>query len=84
MFACHPLGEWLVEAYGLYTTKEKPDDMPILTGPHPPHPDTRGLTDEEKLTFVEWIDLGAHWDGIPGEDEFSACRKAGIQIEGTQ
>jgi len=28
--------------------------------------------------------LGAHWDGIPGEDEFSACRKTEVQIEGTQ
>ena len=30
------------------------------------------LTDDEKLIFIEWIDLGAHWDGIPGPDEFSA------------
>jgi hypothetical protein len=23
------------------------------------------MTDEEKLTLVEWVDLGALWDGIP-------------------
>ncbi len=23
------------------------------------------LTENEKRTFVEWIDMGAHWDGIP-------------------
>jgi len=26
------------------------------------------LTDDEKRTFVEWIDLGALWDGIPALD----------------
>ena len=36
-----------------------------------PPPGALQLTDDEKLTFVEWIDLGAHWDGIPGPDEFS-------------
>ena len=30
------------------------------------------MTDDEKVTFVEWIDLGAHWDGIPGPDEYAA------------
>jgi len=27
-----------------------------------------GLTDLERRLFVEWIDLGALWDGIPGPD----------------
>ena len=26
------------------------------------------LSDGEKRTFVEWIDMGAMWDGIPGAD----------------
>ena len=26
------------------------------------------LTEDEKRTFVEWIDMGALWDGIPGSD----------------
>ncbi len=29
------------------------------------------LTESEKRTFVEWIDMGALWDGIPGPDAFS-------------
>ena len=27
------------------------------------------LTPEEKRTFIQWIDLGALWDGIPGSDD---------------
>ena len=34
------------------------------------------LTEDEKLTFIEWIDLGAHWVGPgrggPGQDSFSS------------
>jgi len=37
-----------------------------------PMPPAGRLTDEEIRTFIEWIDLGALWDGIPGEDRFSA------------
>jgi hypothetical protein len=37
---------------------------------HPPT-EAEQLTEDEKATFVEWIDLGALWDGIPGADEFS-------------
>jgi len=33
--------------------------------PPPPGPP---LTDAEKLMFVEWVDIGAQWDNIPGED----------------
>ena len=28
----------------------------------------QALSTDEKLTFVEWIDMGAMWDGIPGPD----------------
>ena len=28
------------------------------------------LTEDEKRTIVEWIDMGALWDGIPGRDPF--------------
>jgi hypothetical protein len=31
-------------------------------------PPRNPLSDEEKMLFVEWIDLGAQWDNIPGED----------------
>lgn len=38
---------------------------PILKMP----PDgTEALTEDEKRTFIEWIDMGALWDGIPGPD----------------
>ena len=30
-----------------------------------PPADSPPLTEDEKLTFVEWIDMGALWDGIP-------------------
>ena len=33
------------------------------------------LTDDEKRTFAEWIDMGALWDGIPGPDRFSSENK---------
>jgi len=29
------------------------------------------LTDDEKRTFVEWIDTGGLWDGIPGPDDLA-------------
>ncbi len=29
-----------------------------------PPPEAEQLTDDERLTLIEWIDLGAHWDGI--------------------
>ena len=32
-------------------------------------PPDRPLTDAEKTLFVEWVDLGAQWDNIPGEDD---------------
>ena len=34
------------------------------------------LTDDERQTFVEWIDLGALWDGIPGRDSLPGEEKA--------
>jgi hypothetical protein len=43
---------------------------PIPAGKVPP------LTNLETRTFVEWVDLGAMWDGIPGPDELSTGRPA--------
>ena len=34
-----------------------------------------GLTEDEKRTFVEWIDMGALWDGIPGPDGLSGYKQ---------
>ncbi len=33
------------------------------------------LTEDEKQTFVEWIDLGALWDGVPGDDQWSSTQR---------
>jgi hypothetical protein len=33
----------------------------------PPAP-VKALTEDERRTFVEWVDMGALWDGIPGPD----------------
>lgn len=46
--------------------------QPAQTFPICPPTGAEPLTDGEKVTFVEWIDLGAHWDGIPGPDEYAA------------
>ncbi len=42
------------------------------------------LTEDEKLTFIEWIDLGAHWDGIPGADESTVDTAGHIESEGVK
>ncbi len=42
-----------------------------IVASHPP-PQTEPLSDDEKRVFVEWIDLGAHWDGIPEQGGPSA------------
>jgi len=34
-----------------------------------------GLTDDEKRTFAEWIDMGGLWDGIPGPDNFPGYKQ---------
>jgi hypothetical protein len=31
-------------------------------------PPGKPLSDAEKMRFVEWVDLGAQWDNLPGED----------------
>ncbi len=39
---------------------------PLTPMPPPSHPP---LTPAEKKLFVEWVDIGAQWDNIPGEDD---------------
>ena len=36
--------------------------------PQMPPEQHAALTEDEKRTFVEWIDMGALWDGIPGPE----------------
>ena len=46
--------------------------------------DKEALSDAEKKLFVEWVDLGAQWDNIPGEDKlpgYDADQSRAMQIE---
>lgn len=45
-------------------------DGSALRGPVKPIPDgtLKPLSEDERRSFVEWIDMGAMWDGIPGTD----------------
>ncbi|HID11657.1 MAG TPA: hypothetical protein EYP17_10215 [Candidatus Latescibacteria bacterium] len=54
----HLYGRQIGEQY-----EKAPYDRPIVQMP-PKMP----LTEDEVRTFVEWIDLGAQWDNIPGPD----------------
>jgi len=38
---------------------------------------SQALTEDERRTFVEWIDMGALWDGIPGPDNLSLYKQNG-------
>lgn len=42
---------------------------------HMPPSTVEALTEDERLTFVEWIDMGALWDGIPGPDNLPGHQK---------
>jgi hypothetical protein len=53
-----------------------PEDRPPVKMP----PDTSpALTEDEQRTFIEWIDLGALWDGIPPTANPSAPTRGGGQ-----
>jgi len=43
--------------------------------PQMPPNQYKALTEDEKRTFVEWIDMGALWDGIPGPDNLPGYKK---------
>ena len=61
------------------TDARNPYKKPI--GPMPPR---YPLSDAEKMLFVEWIDLGAQWDNIPGEDPlpgYDADHSVGLAAE---
>jgi len=48
----------------------RPWDKGASTGKSKPIPLGKSdpLSTDERRTFVEWIDMGALWDGIPGPD----------------
>jgi hypothetical protein len=41
--------------------------------PIPPG-DGEPLDENEKLVFVQWVDMGAAWNGLPGTDDFPKAR----------
>ena len=41
-----------------------------------PPPEAEALTEDEKRTFVEWIDAGALWDGVPGPDALPGSKNS--------
>ena len=55
---------------------------PGETYPTCPPLEAEQLTDDERLTFIEWIDLGAHWDGIPEVIRQPASSDRGVENEG--
>jgi hypothetical protein len=54
---------------GTVTSRPWDDAQPAGEVKPMPHPEGEAepLTREEIQTIVEWIDLGALWDGIPAE-----------------
>jgi hypothetical protein len=54
----------------------RPWDGSAAQGPVKPMPPAGAepLTDHQKRTIAEWIDLGALWEGIPGADRFPGKR----------
>ena len=40
-----------------------------------PPAEGQALTPDEKRTFVEWIDMGALWDGIPDKDKLQQSKR---------
>lgn len=57
---------------------------PEETFPVCPPPEALQLTEDEKLTFIEWIDLGAHRSGIPESDESGTAAREHIESEGVK
>ncbi len=45
--------------------------------PRMPPGESQALTEDERRTFVEWIDMGALWDGIPGPDNLPGYKQNG-------
>ena len=51
--------------YGRNTSRPWDEMGSVKTPGQMPPAGAPALTDDEKRTFVEWIDMGALWDGIP-------------------
>ena len=57
----------------------RPWDGPSASGPVKPIPpgESEPLDDKEKLVFVQWVDMGASWGGIPGVSGLSKAPAEG-------
>jgi hypothetical protein len=51
--------------YGRNTSRSWDEARPVKPPSRMPPKGAPALTEQEKRTFVEWIDLGALWDGLP-------------------
>jgi hypothetical protein len=55
--------------FGRNTSRPWDDTFSEQNVPQMPPTGGQALTPDEKRTFIEWIDMGALWDGIPGPDK---------------
>jgi hypothetical protein len=61
----HLIGKNTSQPWDSEVTRQQPA-KPIPAGKVP------ALTNLELRLFIEWVDMGALWDGIPGADDFTA------------
>ncbi len=60
--------------FGRNTSRPWDDTFSERPARQMPPGESGGLTEDEKRTFVEWIDLGAIWDNRPGPDNLLGKR----------
>jgi len=74
--------------FGYDTSGPPGGSVQVESYPVMPPAGSKPLTEDEKLTLMEWIDLGALWDGIPGEDGLpkaeSRRRRQGKVVDGAE
>ena len=71
--------------YGRNTSRPwDPSYRPGQAVPTCPPSGAEKLSDDERQTFVEWIDLGAHWDGLPGDDDGSIDAGTAVKSGGAK
>lgn len=61
--------------FGRNTSRSWDDTFSQQKVPQMPPTNDQTLTPDERRTFVEWIDMGAHWDGIPRTNNLRGANK---------
>ncbi|MCK4858152.1 MAG: hypothetical protein KAT58_09305, partial [candidate division Zixibacteria bacterium] len=61
--------------FGRNTSRPWDDTFSQQKIPRMPPVGNDALTNDEKRTFAEWIDMGALWDGIPGPDNLQESKQ---------